>query len=171
MAIGTAWAEGSWVDASWVVGAWDQAVSPPVFSGTIPDISLTESATTTDYDLSTYFTGAVSYAIAPAVESGWTFNTTTGLLTVLPDTVGSFGPYIVTATNTGGSTPSNSFGVAVTAVEIEPQREPVEGGGGWPGHGIYKKKRREKAILQDDEDLMRIIQEALPAILKFLRRD
>jgi len=52
----------------------------------------------------------------------------------------------------------------------EPQREPVEGGGGWPGHGIYKKKRHEKAILQDDEDLMRIIQEALPAILKFLRR-
>ena len=95
-----------------------KTATPPVFSGTIPDISLTESATSTDYDLSTYFTGATSYSIAPAVETGWTFNTTTGTLTVIPDTVGSFGPYIVTGTNAGGSTPSNSFGVAVALASL-----------------------------------------------------
>ncbi len=52
----------------------------------------------------------------------------------------------------------------------EPQREPVESGGAWPKHHDIRKRRNEKAILEDDEDLMRIIREALPVILKYLRR-
>ena len=99
-----------------------QGVAAPTFSGTIPDISLSQSLDTTDYDLSTYFTGATSYSIAPAVESGWTFNTSTGVLTVLPDTVGSFGTYVVTGTNSGGTDDSNAFGVTVTDVSAS---------GGW----------------------------------------
>lgn len=63
-------------------------------------------------------------------------------------------------------------GCAVTAVPPnEAQREPVFGGaGGWPTKQDYRNKRLRKQILQDDEDFMRIIQEALPAILNFLRR-
>lgn len=86
----------------------------PVFSGTIPDITLPQSTTTTDYDLSTYFTGAVSYAIAPSVETSWTFNTSTAVLTILPDTAGAYGPYVVTATNPAGTADSNGFNVTVT---------------------------------------------------------
>ena len=143
MAIGTAWADGAWVDASWVVGAWDQAVSPPIFSGTIPDISLEESASTTEYDLSTYFTGATSYSISPAVEAGWSFNTTTGVLTILPDTIGDFGPYTVTGTNAGGSDSSNAFAVAVTAEVVA-----LPGGSSDPGRykdeTLAETRRRRK---------------------------
>ena len=94
------------------------AVTPPIFSGTIPDISLTEGGASTDYDLSTYFTGAISYSITPAVESGWAFNTATGVLTVNPTVAATFGPYVVTATNPGGTADSNSFGVIVALASL-----------------------------------------------------
>ena len=119
-----------------------KAAAPPVFSGTIADISLTESDSTTDYDLSTYFTGADSYSIAPSVETGWTFNTSTGVLTILPDTVGTFGTYVVTATNTGGTADSNAFGVTVSEVVSEAT-------GGWwytYDHELAERKRKKKEI-------------------------
>lgn len=89
--------------------------SAPVFTGTIPDISLTEGAAGATYDLSTYFTSATSYSIAPAVEAGWTFNTSTGVLTVDPLVAGVYGGYVVTGTNGVGSTNSNSFTATVVA--------------------------------------------------------
>lgn len=52
----------------------------------------------------------------------------------------------------------------------EPQREPVESGGAWPKHHDIRRKRNEKLILEDDEELMGIIMKALPELIKFLRR-
>lgn len=150
-------------------------VSPPVFSGTIPDISVTANTGTYNYDLSTYFAGATSYSISPAVEAGWTFNTSTAELIIDTDDTDSFGPYTITGTNSGGSDSSNAFGVEVTVVTITPneaQREPVSGGtsSSWPTRQDYKDKK-QRSIMEDDEDFMRIVQEALPKILEFLRRN
>ena len=87
---------------------------PPVFSGTIPDITGNQGDADITTDLSVFFTGATSYSIAPALESGWNLNTVTGLLTVDTDDVGSFGPYIVTGTNASGSDDSNAFSVVIS---------------------------------------------------------
>lgn len=92
-----------------------KAASPPVFSGTISDISVKVNSGTTQYDYSSYYSGVVdSYSIDPAVPAGWSFNTSTGVLTVVPSTKGEFGPFTVTATNTGGTADSNAFNAAVT---------------------------------------------------------
>lgn len=87
--------------------------SPPVFQGTIPDIFERKDTGSHDYDLSPYFTGADSYSISPAVETGWNFNTSTGVLTIDTDALGLFGPYTVTATNAFGTADSNAFDVEV----------------------------------------------------------
>lgn len=92
----------------------NQATNAPAFAGPIDN-----QDSTTDYtlDCSSFFTGATSYSISPAVPAGITFNTTTGLITVAVATagVGQYGPFVVTATNSTGSTPSNSFSLTVTA--------------------------------------------------------
>lgn len=69
---------------------------------------------THDFDLSGYFSGQTSYSIAPAVEVGWAFNTSTGVLTIDTDVANTFGPYTVTATNAAGSVESNGFTVKVS---------------------------------------------------------
>jgi hypothetical protein len=93
--------------------------SPPSFSGTIPN--LRERQNTGSYQLAagSYFSGADSYSIAPAVEAGWSFDTNTGMLTFDTDAVGTFGTYVVTATNAQGTADSNAFSVEVYAVVTE----------------------------------------------------
>lgn len=91
----------------------EDADSPPVFQGTIPDIFERKDTGSHQYDLSPYFIGADTYAIAPAVETGWSFDTNTGVLTIDTDALGLFGPYTVTASNAFGDTPSNAFDVEV----------------------------------------------------------
>ena len=51
----------------------------------------------------------------------------------------------------------------------EAQREPVFGGSGgtWAGRKTYRDKRRQD-ILDDDEDLLRLIEAAMPEIMKHL---
>jgi len=93
-----------------------KAASPPVFSGTIADISVSANTGTYQYDYSGNFTGATSYSIAPAVEAGWSFNTSTAILEIDTDASGVFGAYVVTGTNITGSDASNAFSVSVTAV-------------------------------------------------------
>lgn len=88
----------------------------PIFSGTIADISVIYDTGTYSYDLSTYFTDATSYSIAPAVEAGWSFNTSTAELIIDTDDISTFGPYIITATNVGGSADSNAFGITVAEI-------------------------------------------------------
>lgn len=107
----------------------------PIFSGTIPDIVQRKDTGTYTYDLSAYFTGADSYAIAPAVETGWSFDTNTGELVIDTDAIGAFGPFTVTATNITGDTPSNAFDVEVV---------PASTGAG------RKRRRRRRLIVEID---------------------
>lgn len=103
------------------------AVTPPVFAGTIPDITVGQNTGTHLYQLNSYFTDATSYSIAPAVESGWTFDTTNAELVIDTDDAQVFGPYVVTGTNLGGSDDSNGFTVTVTPAPVQSE-QPT---GGW----------------------------------------
>ena len=80
----------------------------------IGNISAPFDTGTYEFDLSDNFSGQTSYSIAPAVETGWSFNTSTGVLTIDTDVADTFGPYTVTATSTGGNTDSNAFTVKVS---------------------------------------------------------
>jgi hypothetical protein len=91
----------------------EAADSAPTFQGTIQDIFERKDTGSHEYDLSPYFIGADTYAIAPALESGWSFDTNTGVLVIDTDAIGQFGPYTVTASNAFGDTPSNAFDVEV----------------------------------------------------------
>lgn len=91
----------------------EAADSAPVFQGTIKDIFERKDTGSHSYDLSPYFLDADTYAISPAVETGWSFDTNTGVLVIDTDALGLFGPYTVTASNAFGDTPSNAFDVEV----------------------------------------------------------
>jgi hypothetical protein len=90
----------------------------PEVAGVIGNISAPFDTGEHEYDLSQYFAGASSYAIDPALETGWSFNTSSGLLTIDTDDEGSFGPYIVTATNASGGVDSNGFTVKVSQSSV-----------------------------------------------------
>jgi hypothetical protein len=92
------------------------APSAPVLLGNIPNLRERQNSGSHQLDTGSYFSGATSYAIDPAVEAGWSFDTGTGLLTWDTDAVATFGTYIVTATNAQGDTPSNAFSLEVYAV-------------------------------------------------------
>lgn len=104
---GSSWGS-AWGDS------WGALNAVPVLIGSIPNISAAFDSGTHQYDLSEYFSGATSYAIDPAVEAGWSFNTGTGVLEIDTDDESTFGPYTVTATNASGSTASNAFTVKVS---------------------------------------------------------
>lgn len=87
-------------------------LDPPVLIGTVPDFTFTVNVAISSTDLSTYFSGATSYSLS-ATPSGLSFNTSTGVLTGTPDTVGSSTGLIITATNADGDTDSNSFSIFV----------------------------------------------------------
>lgn len=116
-----------------------KALAPPVFTGTIPDISLDFDTGTHNYDYSSYFTGATSYSISPSVESGWSFNTSTCVLTVDTDDASIFGPFTITGTNVSGSDSSNAFLVTVQEAEEE-----AFTGGWWIVYEQEQEKRRKK---------------------------
>jgi hypothetical protein len=90
----------------------------PEFIGPIGNISAAFDSGEHEYDLGQYFGGGTSYAIDPAVETGWTFDGNTGLLTIDTDVEDTFGPYTVTATNASGDTDSNAFTVKVAVSSI-----------------------------------------------------
>lgn len=94
-------------------GFFDSAL-PPVLVEQIPNFSAGFDSGEHEFDLSVYFTGELSFAIDPAVETGWSFDTDTGLLTIDTDDEGTFGPYVVTASNNTGDTDSNTFTVKVS---------------------------------------------------------
>jgi hypothetical protein len=91
----------------------EAAAGEPVFQGTIPDIFQRQNTGNFTYDLSPYFLDADTYAISPAVETGWSFDTNTGVLVIDTDAIGTFGPFTVTASNGNGDTPSNAFDVEI----------------------------------------------------------
>lgn len=91
------------------------APQPPTLLGQIPNLSAVFDSGTHQYDLSDYFANADTYAIDPAVETGWSFDTNTGILEIDTDDEDTFGPFTVTATNANGDTESNAFTVRVSA--------------------------------------------------------
>jgi hypothetical protein len=97
-------------------GHLPEAGDVPTLLSSVPGMRERQNTGTHQLDVSQYFSGADSYAIAPAVEAGWTFDTNTGLLTIDTDVVGTFGPYVVTATNAAGNADSNAFTVEVYAL-------------------------------------------------------
>jgi len=73
---------------------------------------------TTISNLLPSFTGSVtSFSIAPSLPAGLNFDTATGVISGTPTEVSSSSIYIVTATNSGGST---SFGVIITVNDAAP---------------------------------------------------
>ena len=93
------------------------AVTPPVFSGDLSDLNIVTSREKI-VDYSGYFSDATSYSISPAVEAGWSFNTSTGILTVTESDVSRYGSYVITGTNAGGSDDSNAFYIHVRAASV-----------------------------------------------------
>jgi 6-phosphogluconolactonase (cycloisomerase 2 family) len=61
----------------------------------------------------------VSYAVAPALPAGLTLNLATGVIAGTPTAVTATASYVVTATNTGGSTPAS---VSITVKDVLPTR-------------------------------------------------
>ena len=59
----------------------------------------------------------VSYSVAPALPSGLTLNTSTGVISGTPTAITASATYTVTATNTGGST---TAGVVVAVTDVAP---------------------------------------------------
>lgn len=95
-------------------GYFDSAV-PPVLVEQIPNFSAAFDSGEHVFPLEGYFTGETTFAIDPVVETGWSFDTDTGELTIDTDDEGTFGPYTVTASNSAGDTDSNTFTVKVSA--------------------------------------------------------
>jgi len=89
------------------------ALEPVLVSDIPSQVALLDSGEH-EYDLAQYFSDADSYAIAPALEAGWSFDTNTGVLTIDTDEEAIFGPFTVTATNDEGDTESNEFTIQVT---------------------------------------------------------
>lgn len=92
-------------------------LSAPILLANIPNLAYRKNSGTQVYNAGLSFSGATSYAIAPALDAGITFNTVTGAITT--DThvasVSTHGPYTITATNTNGSQASNAFTITVSA--------------------------------------------------------
>ncbi len=84
----------------------------PVFAGTIPNITGIVDAADIETDFSGYFTDADTYSIN-SLEPGWSFNTSTGVLTIDTD-YGITGPYMVTGINGTNEADSNEFYVFIT---------------------------------------------------------
>ncbi|MGO8971765.1 MAG: beta strand repeat-containing protein, partial [Myxococcaceae bacterium] len=59
----------------------------------------------------------VSYSVAPPLPAGLSFSTTTGIISGTPTTVTAAAAYVVTATNTGGST---TVSVTITVNAVPP---------------------------------------------------
>src|SRR5690606_8178040 len=60
---------------------------------------------------------ADEFSVSPALPSGLTLNTTTGVISGTPATVTTTATYTVTASNTGGSV---SFGIVITVNDVAP---------------------------------------------------
>lgn len=147
-----------------------EGAGPPLFSGTIPDISETENTGTHSYDLSSYFTGADSYSIAPAVEAGWSFDTGTAELVIDTDALGTFGPFTATATNAQGTADSNAFSVSVVVAPVADESAT----GGWLFLNYYeaelqRRKARERRRKELEEETERIEDDLDRNIAQLLR--
>jgi hypothetical protein len=131
------------------VGLGGGTAVAPSFIGSIPNITWPQNSGSHAYALGAYFSSATSYSIAPAIEAGWTFNTTTADFSVDTDAAGVFGPYVVTGTNTIGSADSNGFTVTVTLAASVAE----EATGGWNFYVAYEQhtKARRKKLKEQEQ--------------------
>lgn len=90
----------------------------PIQIALIPDQIAVQYTGPASFNLSQYFSKAVTYLINPAIESSWTFSA--GLLTIPTEVADTFGPYIITASNGANSVASNSFFVIVRLGSFTP---------------------------------------------------
>jgi hypothetical protein len=130
-----AWDEG---DATWGAPGIQTItgdIDPPSFTGPIPNQSYTQNEAITPVSLGAYFTEADSFALNQALPDGLAFDTGTGILSGTPTESGTFDGYIVTGSNGGGSTDSNSF-----RIDIATDQEFASGSG-------RKRDRRRRGML------------------------
>lgn len=132
------------------VGMGGGLASAPIFTGSIPDKTETQNTGTHAYQLGVYFSLANSYSIAPPVQPGWSFDTTTAELDITTAVLGAFGPFTITATNAAGSTPSNAFNVTVIAAPVVATDEQSSGGWIFGYDAEIARRRRRK---QEREEL------------------
>jgi hypothetical protein len=93
-------------------------LATPSFVANLSNVSYNKNNGTQTYNTSIAFTGVItSYSISPGLDAGITFNTATGVISTdtTVATVATHGPYIVTATNGNGNTPSNAFTISIGA--------------------------------------------------------
>lgn len=92
--------------------------SAPTFNSQFPSVLVVDDTGSHVYQIGALFSGVTEYAIDPAVEASWAFDTGTGELTIDTDTsdAGNYGPYVVTGTNAAGSAASNTFQVTIANV-------------------------------------------------------
>jgi len=92
--------------------------APPTFVQGIPNLAYNINNGVQTYDTSFAFAGTVtSYTIAPALDTGFSFNSVTGVLTVntAVASVATHGPYTIIASNGNGNTSSNAFTILISA--------------------------------------------------------
>ncbi len=87
----------------------------PTFVGTIPTQNFTQNVSIGSVDFSPYFTDVSSYSLNQALPTGLSFNTTSGALTGTPTVSGTFGGFIITATNPYGTAASNAFTISIAS--------------------------------------------------------
>lgn len=107
--------------------AWGDIAAAPTLLGQIPNLSAAFDSGTHTVQLGDYAANFDSVSISPAIEAGWTFNTTTGELVYDTDDEATFGAYTLTFTNANGDTDSNAFTVKVSTSSV-PIYQGGEGG-------------------------------------------
>ncbi|HLZ66155.1 MAG TPA: putative Ig domain-containing protein [Aliidongia sp.] len=122
-------------------------VAPPTVTQQVASTVLTQNHAATAFTPVTGSGGAspLAYAVAPALPTGLTFNTTSGQITGTPTVTSVATTYTVTVTDAVGNTGSQTFSLtvnsAVTAAQVIPSETltqghgpinftPVQGGGG-----------------------------------------
>jgi hypothetical protein len=90
--------------------------APSSLSYTSPNV-FTKNIAITPLSPSVSGGAVVSYSIAPALPSGLSFDTVSGVISGIPSVISGSSTYTVTAVNSGGST---SFGIVITVNDSAP---------------------------------------------------
>ncbi|MBD0725879.1 hypothetical protein B6A10_11875, partial [Flavobacterium sp. L1I52] len=91
-------------------------VAPTNLSYTTPNV-FTKGTAITALNPTVSGGAVVSYSVNPALPSGLSLNTTTGVISGTPTAIAAAANYVVTATNTGGST---NFTVSIAVNDVAP---------------------------------------------------
>lgn len=103
-----------WAIGVWASGVWQEALNPPVFSGTVPTREF-ELNKVVSFPLEPYFSPSpTSYSsIGTALPTGLSLNTTTGVISGTPTVVGATASVQFRGTNADGNDDTNAFTIIV----------------------------------------------------------